>query len=75
MVAYATDFPAHGQHRASNELRKLGLFISGSGVCRVWVRNGLAHFKLRLKALEKKVAEEGVILTEAQVIALLKEKA
>ena len=74
VVAYATDFPAHGKHRASNELRKLGVFVSGSGVRSVWVRNGLANFKARLKALEKKVAEEGIILTEAQVIALEKKK-
>ena len=31
VVAYAVDFPAHGQVRASNELRKLGMFISPSG--------------------------------------------
>jgi len=29
---YAIDFPAHGQVRASNELRKCGVFISPSGV-------------------------------------------
>lgn len=31
-VTYAIEWPAHGQHRASNELRKNGVFISGSGV-------------------------------------------
>jgi hypothetical protein len=30
--AYAVEFPAHGQHRTSNELRKQGVFVSGSGV-------------------------------------------
>ena len=29
---YAIKFPAHGQHRTSNELRKQGVFVSGSGV-------------------------------------------
>jgi len=29
---YAISFPAHGQHRTSNELRKQGIFVSGSGV-------------------------------------------
>jgi transposase InsO family protein len=74
VVAYAIDFPAHGQHRASNELRKLGIFVSGSGVRSIWVRHELANFKLRLKALEAKVASEGIILTEAQVAALEKKK-
>lgn len=74
VIAYAIEFPAHGQHRTSNELRKRGVFISGSGVRSVWVRHELANFKARLKALEAKVAEEGIILTEAQVMALEKKK-
>ena len=32
IVAFAIDQPAHGQHRTSNELRKSGVFVSGSGV-------------------------------------------
>lgn len=74
VVAYAISYPAHGQHRASNELRKQGTFISGSGVRSIWLRNELANFKQRLKALEAKVAEENLILTEAQVAALEKKK-
>lgn len=72
--AYAIDYPAHGQLRASNELRKQGIFVSASGVRSVWVRHHLANFKARLKALEAKVAAEGIILTEAQVAALEKKK-
>lgn len=74
VVKYAIDFPAHGQQRASNELRKKGTFISASGIRSVWVRNNLANFKLRLKALEEQVAKQGIILTEAQVTALEKKK-
>lgn len=74
VVKYAIDFPAHGQQRASNELRKKGTFISASGIRSVWVRNNLANFKLRLKALEEQVAKQGMILTEAQVTALEKKK-
>lgn len=70
VIAYATDFPAHGQVRASNELRKRGVFISASGVRSVWLRHDLQNFKLRLRSLEKLSAEQGVVLTEAQVQAL-----
>jgi len=74
VIRYAVDFPAHGQHRASNELRKQGTFVSGSGVRCIWVRNGLGNFKARLKALEAKVAEESFILTESQLVALERKK-
>ncbi|HGF0818633.1 TPA: IS481 family transposase, partial [Legionella pneumophila] len=71
---YAIEYPAHGQQRTSNELRKKGIFVSGSGVRSVWLRHDLANFKDRLKALEAKVASEGIVLTEAQVIALERKK-
>ena len=69
VVAYAVEYPAHGQVRVSNELRKRGVFVSPSGVRSIWLRHDLAHCKARLKALEAKVAEEGIILTEAQIQA------
>lgn len=72
VIESATDFPTYGQARTSNELRKLGVFVSPSGVRSIWLRHDLANFKTRLKALEAKVAEEGGILTEAQVQALEK---
>ncbi|MCV5887879.1 IS481 family transposase, partial [Escherichia coli] len=58
VVDYAVEFPAHDQHRTSNELRKQGVFISGSGVRSVWLRHNLENFKKRLKALEEKVARD-----------------
>ena len=67
---HAVDFRAYGQLRTSNELRKLGVFVSPSGVRSIWLRYGLASFRDRLKALEQKVAQEGIILSEAQVVAL-----
>jgi len=54
VLAHALDFPAHGQLRVSNELRKAGIFVSSSGVRSIWLRHGLASFKDRLKALEGK---------------------
>ena len=74
VLEFATSFPAHGQVRASNELRKEGIFISPSGVRSVWLRHGLASMKQRLNYLEKKSAEEGILLTEAQVQALERNK-
>ena len=74
VVAYAVEQPAHGQVRASNELRKRGVFISPSGVRCVWLRHQLGRFKDRLKALEEKMAKENMILTESQVQALERKK-
>ncbi len=74
VIKCATDFPAYGQARTSNELRKIGVFVSPSGVRSIWLRPNLANFKDRLKALEAKVAQDGIILTEAQVQALEKKK-
>jgi len=74
VIKSATEFPAYGQARTSNELRKVGVFVSPSGVRSIWLRHDLANFKKRLKALETKVAQDGIILTETQVQALEKKK-
>lgn len=74
VIKMAFDYPAWGQFRVSNELRKKGIIISSGGVRSVWQRNDLEVFDKRLKALEARVAQDGIILTEAQMIAMERKK-
>lgn len=75
VVNMAISEPAWGQLRVSHELKKVGILISPGGVRSVWLRHKLNSFKLRLKALEVKMAKENGILTESQLSALEKGKA
>jgi len=66
----AYEYPAYGQARASNELRKKGVLVSGGGVRSIWLRHGLETFNKRLNQLEERAAKEGIVYTEAQLVAL-----
>ncbi|XVN41796.1 MAG: IS481 family transposase [Rickettsia endosymbiont of Argas persicus] len=74
VINLAIENPALGQLRASQELLKQGIIVSSSGVRSIWLRNDLETLKKRLKALEAKSAQDGILLTEEQLAALEKAK-
>ncbi len=56
-------------------MRKRGLSVSPVGVRGVWLRHDLETMKKQLKVLEAKMAQEGLVLTGAQLIALARARA
>ena len=58
--------------RISEALKRRGSSISPAGVRCVWQGHDLTSMKLRPKALEAKAAQNGILLTDAQIVALEK---
>lgn len=74
VIDYAVEYPAYGQLRASIGLKQKGIIISSSGVRSVWLRNDLENFQKRLKALQAKIDQDGILPTEEQIASLEKMK-
>ncbi len=70
VLEFAIEQPAYGQQRVCNELKKRVIIVSAATVRNIWKRNNLETFKKRLSALEAKMAQENLILTEDQLKAL-----
>lgn len=70
VLRMAYEYPAYGQLRASNALRKAGVLISSGGIRSIWLRHGLETFPKRLRALEEQAAKEGIVYTEEQLRVL-----
>src|SRR5437879_10605121 len=69
-VELAIEQPAWGQVRVSEALKRRGLSISPAGVRCVWQRHDVTSMKRRRKALEARVAHEGILWTESHIAAL-----
>jgi hypothetical protein len=67
VLEFALEQPTWGQVRVANEVRKRAVTLSPAGMRCVWMRHGLRSTKERLRALEAKAAQDGVLLTESQV--------
>lgn len=70
VLEMAYEYPAYGQTRVSNELRKKGVLVSSGGVRSIWLRHELETMNKRLKSLEERSAREGIVYTEEQLRAL-----
>jgi transposase InsO family protein len=68
------EFPCYGKDRISDQLKLDGIMISGSTVRNIWIRHKLQTLQDRLKWLEQKAQQEGILLTEEQKIALEKKQ-
>jgi hypothetical protein len=74
VLDFAVEHPTWGQVRVAGELLRRGTKVSAAGVRCIWLRHDLQTVKLRLAALEAKVAQDGRVLTDAQAAAVRKAK-
>ncbi len=70
VLELALEQPTWGPTRVAGALRVRGFAISPAGVRGVWMRNDLQTVRERLRCLEARAVQDGVLLTEGQVRAL-----
>lgn len=75
VVKMAFDFPAMANPEpVMNSEKGGGIFISAASIRCVWQRHNLEVFHKHLSSLEEQMAQVGLILSEAQVIAMERKK-
>ena len=74
VIELTVENPALGRKRACWDLQQQAIMVSSSGGRSIWLRNDLEAMETRLKALEARAAQDGILLTEEQMAALEKAK-
>lgn len=59
-------YPGHGKNWISEQLEKREIYVSSSGIQSIWDRLDLETIPKRLKALQTKVIQDGLELTDQQ---------
>jgi len=71
VLNYSKEHPTYGKDRIAIQLRLKGIFISSSGVEKIWRRYKLENRYKRLLWIEKLHQEQGLELSPEQIQALL----
>ncbi|MBU1922815.1 MAG: IS481 family transposase [Candidatus Omnitrophica bacterium] len=71
IIEYSLKHPTYGKDRMPLQLRFEGIIISASAVSRIWKRHGLDNRFKRLLRLEQLHKEQGLVLSDEQIQALL----
>ena len=71
VIEYSLKHPTYGKDRMPLQLRFEGIIISASAVSRIWKRHGLDNRFKRFLRLEQMRKEQGLVLSDEQIQALL----
>lgn len=77
VIAFAFELPRYGQTRVARELKGRGIQVSAGGVRSIWLRHDLETLGKRTRAIELRLASDGIKLSsdqhEMQAKSLLEE--